>query len=126
MPRYLVTYDFKETNPKPHKAFILAAEKERLLYIFKAGDGKLYRLPNTTLWGDFASAQAAWDAFDRAEAAADSKLPTKIVVEKRVLTLFSEGLLGSDRSKAPEQTWTGSNDFETCRNHQLNDPYFVY
>jgi len=121
---YLVSYDLKETNPKPHKEFVLAAEKQGFLYVYKADD--LFRLPNTTIWGNFTDKDAARDAFEHAKTAAEKKLGITIVLEKRTISKFSDFYIRSDRRKAAEAKWTGTTDFETCRKHQLNDPYFAY
>jgi hypothetical protein len=124
MTEYVVSYDLKETAPKPHKEFILAAEKEGLLYVFQVTD--LYRLPNTTIWGNFDSAEAVKAAFERAQTAAEKKLGIKIVLEKRLISELDDWLIRSNEKKAAEKKWTGSTKFETCRKHQLNDPFFVY
>ncbi|ATC30990.1 hypothetical protein CA606_00745 [Caulobacter vibrioides] len=125
MTSYLVTYDLKETTPKPHRAFIQAAEKEGFLYVFQ-GTRDLFRLPNTTLWGEFASCDLATKAFDRAKAAAARSLGVTVYVEKNFFTSLDDWSVTSDRSKAPEARWTGYSKLETCRQHQLNDPYFAY
>lgn len=122
MPQYLISYDLRSSSPSPHKPFLDAAEKEDLLYVYKATT--LNRLPNTTVWGVFASKDAARAAFDRALTAAGDKLGKAIVLEKRVITLLSDFYIRSDVSKAPVKQWLGSSDLETCRKHQLNDPDF--
>lgn len=122
MPQYLISYDLKSSDPSPHKPFLDAAEKEDLLYVYKAST--LNRLPNTTVWGIFADKDAARAAFDRALSAAGRKLGRAIVLEKRIITRLSDLYVRSDVSKAPVRQWLGTSDLETCRKHQLNDPDF--
>lgn len=119
-----MSYDLKETSPKPHKEFILAAEKQGLLYVYQADD--LFRLPNTTIWGAFDGKEGVRDAFERAQTAAEKKLGIKIVLEKRLITKLADFFIRSDKRKVPENKWTGATHLETCRKHQLNDPFFAY
>lgn len=125
MADYLVTYDFKVGASSQYKEFVECAEVEGLLYVFH-GTSKLFRLTNTTLWGVFSTTDAAKAAFDRALAAADKKVGRKIALEKRFITPVSGWSITSDKNKAPESKWTKSTEFETCRAHQKNDPFFVY
>lgn len=123
MPQYLVTYDLEDDSPSPYGEFLVAAKAEGLLYVYKAG-AELNRLPNTTLWGNFADKDAVRAAFERALLAAKRKLGYEIVLQKRVITAIRDAYFRSDVRKAPERRWTGSSDFETCRLHQENDPFF--
>ena len=122
MPRYLISYDLKSSDPSPYKPVLDAAEKQGLLYVIKGTD--LHRLPNTTLWGAFATRDAANGAFDRALAAAAKAISRRIVVEKRIVAEMDDFGVRSDKRKPPETRWTGRTGFETCRLHQLNDPFF--
>lgn len=124
MADYLITYDIKAGSPDPHKPFLTAAEKEGLLYVRK-GTNFVNRLPNTTVWGVFASKEKAGEAFDRALRATSAKIGKTVTLEKRCITEMSNTLVTSDRRKKPEPKWTGKTSFETSRLHQLNDPYFV-
>jgi len=124
MAEYLITYDFKVTVTSQYRTFSLCAEPQGLLYVYKADD--LFRLPNTTIWGEFVSKEAARTAFDNAQAAAEKKLGVKMTLEKRVVTRMSDFFVRSDKRKAPERQWTKASDLETCRAHQLNDPFFTY
>jgi hypothetical protein len=126
MAHILVTYDLKKTDPAPHRVFIEEAEKQDLLYVHQVDSGKLVRLPNTTLWGSFDDAAAARAAFDKAVKAAEKRLGIKIKLERRVITPFAEGFLISDKKKSPTDKWKKATPLETCRAHQLNDPYFAY
>lgn len=123
MPDYLITYDLKETDPKPHKPLLTAAEKEGLLYVWQ-GASFVNRLPNTTLWGTFSTATAANEAFERALVEAAKVVGRTITLEKRATTQMGDTSVKSDVRKKPLAKWTGRNSFETCRLHQLNDPDF--
>ena len=100
-----------------------AAERAGLLYV-TAGASFVSRLPNTTVWGVFTSAQAANDAFDRALDVTSRQVGYKVVLEKRCTITKAGLLIKSDRRKRPELTWTGDTAFETSRLHQRNDPFF--
>ncbi len=123
MTDYLISYDLNTERGSPHKDFLTQAETEGLLYIWK-GVTWVNRLPNTTLWGQFASRQEANKAFDRARAKTEKKVGYKVVVEKRATTAFDDASVLSDIRTAPEPKWTGATTFETSRLHQLHDPFF--
>jgi hypothetical protein len=124
MAEYLVTYDFKVGATSQYRTFVLCAEPQGLLYVYRSDD--LFRLTNTTLWGEFATKENAKTAFDNAQAAAENKLGSKIILEKRMITRISDYFVRSDKRKAPEKQWMKASDLETCRAHQLNDPFFAY
>jgi hypothetical protein len=119
MSDYAISYDLSVG----HKAFLTAAEKEGLLYVWK-GATYVNRLPNTTIWGLFTSGTEANNAFDRALSKASTAIGQKIKMEKRLTTAMSSSFVNSDRRKEPEARWTGNTSFETSRLHQVNDPYF--
>lgn len=123
MDDFLITYDLENGSPSPYKPFLTAAEAEGLLYVWK-GTTYVNRLTNTTVWGRFADADAANDAFKRALDAASRKVGYTIDLEKRVTTSMGSSSVISDKRKKPEAKWTGKTNFETSRLHQLNDPFF--
>lgn len=123
MTDYLISYDLFTGAGSPHREFLTQAETEGLLYVWR-GASYVNRLPNTTLWGVFASRDAADAAFERARAKTEKKVGYKVVVEKRVTTGFEDTIVTSDKRKAPDPRWTGATSFETSRLHQLNDPFF--
>ncbi len=123
MTSFLITYDLQDQHPDPHKPFLTAAEKEGLLYVWK-GVTYVNRLPNTTVWGIFETAEQADLAFERALTAAGKTLGNKINLEKRATTAMESTLVRSDKRKEPEDKWKGASNFETSRLHQLNDPFF--
>ena len=124
MPDFLISYDLESESPDAHKPFLIAAEKEGLIYVVKAGSF-LMRLPNTTIWGEFGDMDKAIGAFDRALAAASKVVGYTINLEKRVLAPFDTGKVNSNVSKTPETKWTDiASNFRTSRQHQVNDPFF--
>lgn len=123
MPKYLVSYDLRKTEPAPHKQFLTSAEPEGWLYVYQTDEGVL-RLPNTTLWGVFATREEARAAFARAVAAAGRELGSRIVLEKRVIAGLADCFVRSDQVKAPDRSLDASTMFERCRRHQLEDEFF--
>jgi hypothetical protein len=124
MPKYIISYDINAA----HKKFLTECEVGGLLYVI---DGYtqdntmyLYRLPNTTVWGEFSNKDAAQSAFNAAHQRTNSASLQTVVVEKRMISDFNEYSVGSDRCKRPEAKWTGISPFQTCRLHQRNDPFF--
>jgi hypothetical protein len=124
MTDYLITYDLQSGSPDPHKPFLTAACSEGLLYVWQ-GVTYVNRLPNTTVWGVFQSADAADQAFTRAVARAGVAISRVVVVEKRATTQISDdGNVFSDHRKIPDPRWVRSTRFETSLLHQINDPFF--
>jgi hypothetical protein len=102
MSEYLVTYDLKDGNPGPHRDFIMAAEAEGLLYVYKPSESVMH-LPNTTLWGNFSIRDAVRDAYKRALDKAIKIVGYTIKLEKRAITQISNPYFLSDESKAPDE-----------------------
>lgn len=121
MPSFIITYDLKATG-SPHAEVIKQALAENLLRVW-CGGTTVRLLPNTTLWGRFATEKAASDAFNRAVRKAAIVLGHAVVVEKRVTGTLTGAIL-TDKAKNIDPKWTGSTDFETARLHQIHDPYF--
>jgi hypothetical protein len=124
MPNYLITYDLPSQHEDAHKPFLTHAEKHDLLYICMSAQKTLWRLPNTTVWGRFVNRAAAVAAFDAALEAAAKQVGHAVKLEKRMVTRLTDAEIKSDKTKRPEAKWKGATDFETCRLHQLHDPFF--
>jgi hypothetical protein len=122
---YLICYEFAEAEPSPHRIFIEEAERNNLLYVYMGPNHRLCRLPQMTLWGPFGLVDEARDAFDEAREAAELRLDDPILVEKLVVTRLMGSVFSALR-KSPDPRWTASHEFETCRQHQLHDPFFAY
>jgi hypothetical protein len=96
MPKFLATYDLKETVNKPHAAMLEAASQNGWYLWVLASNGSKYRLPNTTLDGDFPDYAMAYSAFERALTQARAKVGP-IVLEKWVISQYVDLHLDSDQ-----------------------------
>ena len=121
MTRYIASYDLT----KGHSEFLAAALDEGWTYVFPVS-GELFRLPNTTLWGNFADRTAAQAAFTRALDAAQMELGRRCKRTKSIIGPLPQGArVLSDVKKATEPEYTvEGDDFTTCRLHQLHDEFF--
>jgi hypothetical protein len=72
----------------------------------------------------FKDRAAAVAAFDRALKAAGAATGKIVKLEKRLSFALQDSGLTSDKRKAPDPAWTGVNDYETARMHQIFDPFF--
>ena len=99
MPKYLATYDFKDTIPDPHSTFLQKAVQQgwRVWILTRANIWN--RLPNTTIIGEFASQVAADRAFDAAVAATATAIGRAVAVEKYILVDYEGALVASDRQQ---------------------------
>lgn len=100
MTRYLISYDLKKTNPQPYEEVLEQAAKVGwTVWIFAPNKNKWYRLPNTTLVGEFDNRDAAKKAFDTAIQGAAKSLGISITVEKYFLADYSGAQFDSDVSQ---------------------------
>ena len=96
MPRYIASYDLKNTTPSPYGPFIEAAEDNGWTVWIKAAEGEWNRLPNTTLIGDFDDIDAAVSALKQTRTDAskvinvDIKMPKWIVSERKASKFVSD------------------------------------
>ncbi|TPK42290.1 MULTISPECIES: hypothetical protein [unclassified Mesorhizobium] len=104
MAKFLVTYDLKNTTPSPYVAFRDAAIKLGWAVWQLTSDGNWYRLPNTTLIGEFPDMAAADKSFDAIKPAAEKVLGHPITLEKEFLVLYSGSLILSDQKQAAKKT----------------------
>ncbi|WP_425665712.1 hypothetical protein [Sinorhizobium fredii] len=97
MTDFIAVYDLKKTTPSPYSEFINQAENRGWSrWIWGPKNGKWLKLPNTTLIGDFSSAEAAKNAFDQAVAAAGQAIGLKVVVEKHLIATYEARSYSSD------------------------------
>ena len=97
MPLYIAAYDLKDNRLlNEHEAFREAALNNGWFLWILGTNGFKYRLPNTTLDGEFPSYQAAWNALDRTARQAQAKVG-RIVVEKWVITEYTTAHFDSDQ-----------------------------
>jgi hypothetical protein len=96
MPRYIACYDLADTNPDPHSEFINQADKVGWkTWIWASSHSLWYKLPNTTLVGEFSSRDAAKAAFDKALAA--TKLENSGTdLEKYIIADYGSAVFDSD------------------------------
>lgn len=67
MPRFVISYDLEDTHPDPHSELLKHAEAFGWsVWIYAPATSTWYRLPNTTLLGEFPSRESAKQAFDGA------------------------------------------------------------
>lgn len=102
MTDYVISYDLKRTNPDPHTKFLEQAGKVGWRAWILASDGYWYRLPNTTLIGEFINRAAAKAAFDKAVAVTAVEIGIPVTVEKFFLAAYSEALIDSDVKQKKE------------------------
>jgi len=96
MPKYIATYDLLETYPDPHEEFLEQATARGWRLWILSGHNEWYRLPNTTLDGDFDSRDAAVTALKNTRAATESKLGRSVVMEKWIVADRSGATFDSD------------------------------
>jgi hypothetical protein len=82
MAEFIATYDIESGPGEPHDHFKQAAQAQGWTDTVPGPNGRQIQLPNTTLVGSFPTAQAAYDAFDRAVTVGQSEMKTgKLTVE---------------------------------------------
>ena len=96
MPDFIATYDLRETNPSPHGEFLEQAKKKGWKLWILSSDNEWYRLPNTTLVGDFPSKDAAVKALKDTRAATESELRIKVTMEKWIVSERGSSSFDSD------------------------------
>jgi len=102
MARYIAVYDIADTNPDPHSEFITQGEKLGwVTWVWAPTLQKWYKLPNTTLIGDFADRDAAKAAFNGAAKAARAE-KGKLTIEKYFIADYGSGVFDSDVTADPE------------------------
>ena len=99
MPKYLATYDFKDTIPDPHATFLQKAVQQGWQVWILTQASIWNRLPNTTIIGEFASQVVADRAFDAAVAATAIAIRRPVIVEKYILVDYQSALIASDQQQ---------------------------
>jgi hypothetical protein len=120
---FLIAYDLNAAG-SPHKVFLDEAVNEGLLYVLSGSIG-IDRLPNTTLWGQFANSDDCVKAFRRVAVRVATRTGRAVNVEKFIVTSMANLKFTSDVRVQPKPQWTGRTTFETSRLHQLSDPAFA-
>lgn len=96
MTTFVATYDLKETTPRPHTEFINQAGKLGWSTWILSEAGTWYRLPNTTLVGDFADLAAAERAFLATRSATQAVLGGNVILEKWIIAVRGACRFASD------------------------------
>lgn len=101
MPRHIAVYDIADTSPDPHAEFIAQADKLGWsTWVWAPAKNKWYKLPNTTLVGEFVNRDAAKSAFDAAvKATRASKGNVKL--EKYFIADYGSSTFDSDVTSDP-------------------------
>jgi exonuclease I len=96
MPNYLASYDLKETNPDPHSTFLAESRKRGWNYWVLSSSNTWYRLPNTTLVGNFDSMSAAEKALEDTRVATAAAIGRAVTMEKWIIVGYSQSRFNSD------------------------------
>ncbi len=86
MPKFIASYDLENTYPSPYGPFLEAAEAFGWFPWIKSSSGKWYRLPNTTLIGDFSDLEAAVAALRATRAATEDAIGTQLRIQKWIVS----------------------------------------
>lgn len=96
MAKYIASYDLRETSPSPHAEFLEQAKAKGWRLWILSGKNERYRLPNTTLDGDFADREAAVAALKATRTATEAKLGRPVVMEKWIVAERNGASFDSD------------------------------
>lgn len=98
MSRYMLSYDVQAVTPSPYGPLIEALAAEEWHPWIKSGNGRFYRLPNTTFVGEFVTRDDAKAAFFRAVQVASREIGRSIMVEKWIVATYLDATFDSDRT----------------------------
>lgn len=96
MTTFIATYDLRNTNPGPHSEFLAQAEKNGWQLWILGSNSEWYRLPNTTLIGDFADKTIAVAALKKTRADTEQQLGVTVTMEKWIVTVRGASSFHSD------------------------------
>jgi hypothetical protein len=100
MAYFLATYDAKETRPDGHMEILKAAPANgwNLWILGDLGlDRSWYRLPNTTLDGEFLNMNAAVAALDQTIKDASRAIGRALIAEKWIVVEYTAARFYSDK-----------------------------
>ncbi|GAA2821501.1 hypothetical protein EDC40_10361 [Aminobacter aminovorans] len=101
MPKFIVTYDLPDSipnSPDPHATFLEEARKLDWDYWILVNH-VWYRLPNTTLIGQFSDIAAATASFHAIEAATTKALRRTVKADKFFVANYITSRLSSDEQE---------------------------
>ncbi|WP_439373120.1 hypothetical protein [Bradyrhizobium sp. DASA03120] len=88
MPKFIASYDLKETKPDAHENFVVnAIENGWSPWILDHND-TLFTLPNTTLQGSFANQTQAVAALNATRAETAEELGINVTMEKWLVARY--------------------------------------
>ncbi|WP_266030404.1 hypothetical protein [Brucella intermedia] len=99
MAKFIATYDLTNTNPSPYSEYLSAAKELGWSVWILSSQSVWYRLPNTTLVGEFSDMDAAEKAFDSIKGRAEKKLGRPITVEKMIVANYTSSRFNSDQTQ---------------------------
>lgn len=103
MPLFIASYDLTKTNPPPHEKFIEEAAKKGWQRWVLSASNVWYRLPNTTLHGNFADREAAVQALKDTRAATQAAIGITVTMEKWIVTGPASSTFDGDVKQANKQ-----------------------
>jgi hypothetical protein len=97
MLSFIATYDLRETNPDPHTTFLNKSRSFGWNYwILSTTNNTWYRLPNTTLVGQFETMDTAVTALEATRVATQHEMGRIVNMDKWIVTQFLDGRFNSD------------------------------
>jgi hypothetical protein len=100
MTTFIASYDLKEINPDPHSTFLAESRKRGWNYWILGSNDVWYRLPNTTLVGDFSDLSSAETALEATRAATEVQIGRLVTMEKWIVAQYSTARFNSDVREA--------------------------
>ncbi|MCP3475527.1 hypothetical protein NLM33_35140 [Bradyrhizobium sp. CCGUVB1N3] len=89
MPRFIASYDLKETKPDAHEDFAdKAIEHGWSPWILDHDQTTLFTLPSTTLHGSFVDQTHAVAALNATRAETEKELGIKVIMEKWLVVRY--------------------------------------
>lgn len=117
----LITYDLKSGSSDHNDVFLAAAQIQGLIFVVKGRVANtIFRLPQSTVWGQFDSLSEANTAFDSALAITSAVVGYSVEIEKRMSVSFNMHLVRSNDSVPVNPEYIGDDDYETALLHQKN------
>ncbi|MTH62184.1 hypothetical protein [Paracoccus litorisediminis] len=99
MPQFLASYDLTNTFPSPYAPFIEQTIPRGWSPWIPVQNGQAYRLPNTTVQGDFPTLEAAVAELEAARAATARAIGKIVEMPKWIVTEASNAIVASDEQR---------------------------
>lgn len=98
MAKYIASYDLEDTDPSPYNVFLEAAAENGWSPWIQGKLDKWYRLPNTTLVGEFLSLDDAVDALRQARISAEKSIGVRLNMPKWIVSERAVAKFTSDET----------------------------